>query len=254
MKPQTTSLPTGAKSVQVLAHRGLVSEFVPENTLKAFSDAIAAGADVIETDVQVSKDGVALIFHDTTLLRLAGIKMPIVDFAVAELEEIDIGYGKRIVTLEQALLAFPNTRFNLDIKCEGAIAPTALVIEKLKVHDCVLISSFSESRRLKTLKLLSEPVRTSAGVNKVLKLYLASKLGLTGLFVKIALGSDVLQVPIRKGLLRLDTAKFVQMCKIAKLEIQYWTINSPSEMLRLRELGATGIVTDRCDLAITTLH
>lgn len=254
MKLQATSLPKNSRPVQVLAHRGLVSEFVPENTMKAFSDAIDAGADVIETDVQVSKDGVALIFHDTTLLRLAGIKKPIDDFALAELEEINLGHGKRIVTLEQALLAFPNTRFNLDIKCEGAIAPAASVIEKLNAHDRVLISSFSDSRRLKTLKLLSKPVRTSAGVNKVLKLYLASKLGLSGTFVKIALGSDVLQVPVRKGLLRLDTAKFVQMCKTAKLEIQYWTINSESEMLRLSELGATGIVTDHCDLAIATLH
>ena len=53
--------------VQVLAHRGLVSDTAPENSLKAFADALAIGADVIETDVQCSKDGVAIIFHDDDL-------------------------------------------------------------------------------------------------------------------------------------------------------------------------------------------
>lgn len=254
MKPQTTSLPASPKRIQILAHRGLVSEFVPENTLKAFTDAIEAGADVIETDVQVSNDEVALIFHDATLLRLAGINKQVSQCSLAELDQVDIGHGKRIATLEQALLAFPKTRFNLDIKCEGAIAPTVKTIEKLNAHDRVLISSFSDRRRLKTLALLSKPTRTSAGVSKVLKLYLASKLGLGSWFSKLSADIDVLQVPIRKGLLRLDTARFVKSCTTAGLEIHYWTINSSSEMLRLRDLGASGIVSDRCDLAKATLH
>ena len=74
MKATTTSPLSNLAGVRILAHRGLVSEFVTENTIKAFTDAIAAGADVIETDIQVSKDSVALVFHDADLLRLAGIK------------------------------------------------------------------------------------------------------------------------------------------------------------------------------------
>ena len=79
---------------QVLAHRGLVSEFVPENTLKAFADALHAGADVIETDIQCTKDGVAIIFHDEDLIRLAGIPKKISESTWKEVSVVDIGYGK----------------------------------------------------------------------------------------------------------------------------------------------------------------
>jgi glycerophosphoryl diester phosphodiesterase len=79
---------------QVLAHRGLVSEFVPENTIKAFADALHAGADVIETDIQCTADGVAIVFHDADLKRLAGIPKKVSETSWKEISVIDIGYGK----------------------------------------------------------------------------------------------------------------------------------------------------------------
>lgn len=252
---QTTTSPLRMPGeIQILAHRGLVSEFVPENTIKAFTDAVAAGADVIETDVQVSKDNVALVFHDFNLLRLAGLKKAVSDVTVAELDQIDIGHGERIPTLEQVLVAFPQIKFNLDIKSEKAVAPAVASIEKLKAHHRVLISSFSESRRLKCLSLLSKPVKTSAGVVKVLKLYFASILNARTIFMRLAKGSDALQLPVRRGLIRFDSPRFISFAKLAGLELHYWTVNNGMEMKRLVSLGADGIVTDHCDIAVTTLR
>ena len=240
--------------MRILAHRGLESEFVPENTIKAFSDAIAANADVIETDIQVTSDGVPVIFHDDSLLRMAGISRPVNEFTFAELELIDIGHGKRIPSLEQTLVAFPQTKFNLDIKTDAGVEPTVAVVEKLAVHNRVLISSFSEARRLKTVSLLTLPTRTSAGVSKVLKLYFAHRFGLKFLFRKIAKGSDALQIPTHQGLMRLDSPSFIALAISAGLEVHYWTINDPIEMNRLAAAGATGIVTDHCDIAFQTLR
>lgn len=240
--------------IQILAHRGLVSEFVPENSLSAFANALAAGADVIETDIQASADGVAFIFHDGDLKRLAKINRRFSDCSSEEILEIDIGFGKRIPTLEQALMALPTVQFNLDLKTEHAIEPTIAVIEKLKAHSQVLISSFSESRRLKALSLLKKPVKSSAGTGKVLKLYFASLFGAKALFQRFARGSSAIQVPIKKGLIRFDSPRFISYCKNANLEIHFWTINSPATMKKLVELGADGIVTDHCDLAFTTLR
>lgn len=254
MKATTTSPLSNLADVRILAHRGLVSEFVPENTIKAFTDAIAAGADVIETDIQVSKDSVALVFHDADLLRLAGIKKSVSDLTFAELDQIDIGNGKRIPSLEQVLKAFPAVKFNLDIKSDAAVEATVAVIEKLKAHEQVLISSFSESRRLRSLKLFTKPVRTSAGVKKVLKLYFASKFLSLEVFKRIAAGSDALQIPVQRGPIRLDSPRFVSFAKSAGLELHYWTINEPEEMLRLASIGASGIVSDRCDVAKATLR
>lgn len=239
--------------MRILAHRGLVSEFVPENTTKAFSDALAAGADVIETDIQVTADDVAVVFHDEDLFRLAGLKAQIRDLTFAELELIDIGHGKRVPALEQVLTAFPTEKFNFDIKTDAGVAPTVAVIEKLSAHDRILISSFSEARRKTTLALLSKPCRTSAGVSKVLKLYAASLLRSRYLFKKIASGSDALQIPTHKGLIRLDSPNFIAMAKRANLEVHFWTINTEKEMQRLAALGATGIVTDHCDVAVKAL-
>ena len=240
--------------MRILAHRGLESEFVPENTINAFADAIAAKADVIETDIQVTDDGVPVIFHDESLQRLANINRLVSEITAAELETIDIGHGKRIPTLEQALLAFSTTKFNLDIKTDAGVEPTVALIEKLQVHERVLISSFSEKRRMRAVSMLSKPTRTSAGVSKVLKLYFAYRFGLRKLFQQIASGSDALQIPTHKGLMRLDSPGFIAMAKSANLEVHYWTINDANEMKRLASVGATGIVTDHCDLAATTLR
>jgi glycerophosphoryl diester phosphodiesterase len=246
--------PAKRDHIQILAHRGLASEFVPENSLSAFADAFAAGADIIETDIQASNDGVAFIFHDGDLKRIANKKKNFSECTSQEILEIDIGFGKRIPTLEQALLAFPKVQFNLDIKSDAAIRPTTQVIEKLQAHSKVLVSSFSEKRRLRALDQLSKQVKTSAGTAKVLKLYFCSLLGLRGQFKKIARGSTAIQVPIKRAFLRFNSPSFISNCKNSELEIHFWTINSPTMMKQLADLGADGIVTDHCDLAIATLR
>jgi glycerophosphoryl diester phosphodiesterase len=239
---------------QVLAHRGLVSEFVPENTIKAFADALHSGADVIETDVQCTADGVAIVFHDSDLNRMAGIPKQISETSWKEISVIDIGFGKRIPTLRQALEEFPGARFNLDIKSTGAIEATAKVINELSATNRVLISSFSERRRNQTISKISGHIRTSAGSTKVLLLWLAAAFAVTPLFRHFSKGIDALQVPVQRFGLRFDGKKFINMALQGGIELHYWTINDLREVSRLKKLGATGIVTDHCDLVITALE
>ncbi len=238
---------------QVLAHRGLVSEFVPENTIKAFADALHSGADVIETDVQCSADGVAVIFHDEDLIRLAGIPKKVSEMSWKELSVLDIGFGKRIPTLKQALQEFPNARFNLDVKSLGSINSTAAVVNELGAQQRVLISSFSDSRRKRTLSKISGAIRTSAGSSRVLALWLAAGLGAAPLFRFIARQINAVQVPVKRFGFRFDTKNFVSMSLAVGLEVHYWTINDLTQVFRLMKLGATGIVTDNCDLIIAGL-
>jgi glycerophosphoryl diester phosphodiesterase len=74
----------------IIAHRG-ASALAPENTFAAFQKAIDAGADGIELDVRLSKDGVPVVFHDSTLKRLAKIERSVAEFTAAELNKIDVG-------------------------------------------------------------------------------------------------------------------------------------------------------------------
>lgn len=239
---------------QVLAHRGLASEFVPENTLKAFADALHCGADVIETDVQCTNDGVAIVFHDDDLLRLAGIPKKISGTSWKEIAVVDIGFGKRIPTLEEALSDFPAARFNLDIKSSNAIAPVAEVINKLHAQNRVLISSFSDQRSKQTVELIHGKVRSSAGTLRVLGLWLSFAVGATPLFRALSLGVTALQIPVSRFGLRFDSKRFIRMALACNLEIHFWTINDLTEVERLRHLGATGIVTDCCDLVIDSIR
>jgi glycerophosphoryl diester phosphodiesterase len=238
---------------QVLAHRGLVSEFVPENTLKAFADALHAGAHVIETDVQCTKDGVAIIFHDDDLIRLAGIPKKISESSWKEISVIDIGFGKRIPSLEQALTDFPNARFNLDIKIKSAEAPVAEVVNRLQAQKRVLISSFSDTRSKRTVNSIVGEVRSSAGSWRVLGLWLSFAIGATPLFSLLTRKVSALQIPVSQFGLSFDSKRFIALALANKLEVHFWTINDVALVRKLKSLGATGVVTDNCDLAIAAL-
>lgn len=241
---------------RILAHRGLVDEFGVENTLASFAAASHVGLTHVESDVQATRDGVAVLFHDATLFRFTKSNRKISDFTLAELKTIDIGFGNRIPTLQEALVRFPRLRFNLDIKSANASAPAAAVINELSAHDRVLITSFSESRRRRTIGLLNKPVASSASSQLVLRLYAASMLGLKWLMPKPEILGQIqaLQIPTSQGTLRFDSVKFIAKMHSLGLELHYWTINTDFEMRRLIKLGADGIVTDASELAIATLR
>ena len=109
------------KGPRVFAHRGLSLE-APENTLLAFLKALSAGATHLETDVQVSRDGIAVLSHDPDLVRLVGRNVRVDQLTMAELGRIDLGAGQSFVSLGEALDAFPDARFNIDVKAAGAAA------------------------------------------------------------------------------------------------------------------------------------
>ncbi|MTA08712.1 MAG: glycerophosphodiester phosphodiesterase, partial [Actinobacteria bacterium] len=124
--------------IHVFAHRGLVSDKAAENTLKAFQDALDAGATHLETDVQATKDGVAIVFHDNTLKRVAGIDSDVKDLTFKQIQAVTLPGGP-ILSLQEALEKLPDARFNLDIKRATAIEPTVRAIIAASGQDRVLV-------------------------------------------------------------------------------------------------------------------
>jgi glycerophosphoryl diester phosphodiesterase len=238
---------------RIFAHRGFANNHA-ENTLEAFKSAIFAGATHIESDVQVTKDGFAVLFHDDNLSRVAGLPLKISELTLVRLQGLALTDGGYIPTLEQALKAFPSARFNLDFKVWGALEPAAEVINRLRANNRVLVASFSDRRRVAALKLLQGRVASSAGSSRVFGLYIAYLFGFKALINRLARSVQLLQLPISAGLMRFDNRKFIAAMSKAGLEVHFWTINEPAEMTRLIGLGAHGIVTDRVDLAVNTLR
>jgi glycerophosphoryl diester phosphodiesterase len=238
---------------RVFAHRGSSEAGATENTLDAFKFALEQGVGYVETDVQASSDGVAVLFHDSDLSRLTGIAKPVNQFTLDELRAIPLeASSQRIATLEEALTQFPNARLNLDLKTEDSIAPAIEVIQRLNAQNRVLVSSFSPKRRLRAINALPG-VATSADAVTVLKIWASYTLGMRKRLAKLLSGLDAIQVPLGAGPIRFDSAKFIKTIQGFGTEVHFWTVNTIDEARRLKELGARGIVTDASKLVMTWL-
>lgn len=252
-KPFAYFSPAG---VHVFAHRGFAGESAPENTLAAFERALAAGATHIETDIQATSDGVAMVFHDDDLQRVAGIRGRVGGIGYEQISQIRLG-EQRIPTLLEALERFPEARFNIDIKRANAIEPTVRAILKAKAADRVLVSSFSGRRRRRALRLLASRdaiVATSADATLMLTLYLAARLGAFALFRQFASSIHALQLPEHFMGMQLTHPRLIRFARQSGLKIDYWVINEPTRMKQLVSLGADGIVTDLADVAVAAVR
>ena len=235
----------------MFAHRGLAIE-APENTLLAFAKAVAIGAHYVETDVHGSHDGVAMISHDPTLERVAGRRVRVSQLTAAELRRVDLGHGQGFTSLAEALDAFPETKFNIDVKSRDAVPGTIAAITKAGAQDRVLVSSFDERRRALALRGLPGVVSSASARRFVLAL-LAGKVGFSPALRGSLRGLVAVQVPEKALGLRVTTARMLAALHAANVEMHVWTVNDPARMDALLDLGVDGIVTDRADLALEVL-
>lgn len=236
---------------RLFAHRGLALE-APENTLLAFAAAIGIGATYIETDVHASADGIAMISHDPDLRRVAGRDERVSALTRAALARLDLGEGQHVPTLAEALDAFPETRFNIDVKAASAVQPTVDAILSVGASDRVLVSSFDERRRAAVIRALPGVV-SSASARRVAVALLGDRLRFSPAVRGALRGLVALQVPERALGMQVTTTRFLDRLHRAAIEMHVWTVNDPKRMNQLLDLGVDGIVTDRIDLALAVV-
>ncbi|WP_430868010.1 glycerophosphodiester phosphodiesterase [Demequina aurantiaca] len=234
-----------------LAHRGFSLDGL-ENSMKAFQAAVDLGYRYLETDAHGTRDGVAVALHDATLDRTTDATGAVENRGWDSVKVARIGGIEPVPALEDVLGTWPDVRVNIDVKGESAIEPVAKVIEKTKSHDRVCVGSFSADRRRKTLKLLSRPVASPAGQREAVGWLLGSWLGADP---EITLGEvDALQIPWRRGRVKLLHQRQIDSAHAVGRQIHVWTINDPAEMTELLDLGVDGIVSDRADLLKSVLQ
>ena len=238
-----------------MAHRGFSREGL-ENSMAAFRAAVELGCRYVETDVHTTSDGVLLLFHDSSLDRLTDGIGRISGLSAEEVSRARIRGTEPVPSFDELVAAFPDTRFNLDVKDWHSVRSLAAAIERHGVHDRVLIASFSDRRRRAVLKLLSRRTASSAGiVTNALVVLLGPLLAVPGLgsLVRAVLrralrGVDALQVPVSYKSVPVVTPGLVRRAHELGLFVHVWTVNEPGEMHRLLDLGVDGILTDRADL------
>lgn len=220
------------------AHRGGATS-APENTMAAFADAVELGYRYVETDVQVTSDGVLLAFHDDNLLRTCGVEGRISRMSFSQVSKCRVEGREPIPRLEELLTAWPELRINIDCKSWEALEPLIEVLLDLDVLDRVCLGSFSDSRLRRIRDRLGESVCTSMGPREVARLMVASWTPrLNGP------AGDVAQIPVRQGPIPVVTRRLMEMAKMRDLPVHVWTIDHPDEMHRLLDMGVHGIMTD----------
>ena len=240
-----------AGDVEIIAHRG-ASHDAPENTLESVRLGWAQGADAVEVDVYLSRDGHIVVHHDDTTKKLAGVDRKVVEQTLAELRRLDVGAwkgakwkGVRIPKLDDVLATIPESRrMYVEVKCGPEIVPGLAkafrrsgkkpgqlvlisfnyeVVKQAKATmpgiECFYLSSFKPDEETGKLKPSAKELIGKAKAAK-----------LEGLNVSY------------KG---LANEAFIREVQAAGLELFTWTVNSPAEARRLAKLGINGITTDR---------
>jgi glycerophosphoryl diester phosphodiesterase len=222
------------------AHRGGTSA-APENSLRAFADAVALGYQYLETDVHATSDGTLVAFHDNDLERTCGEKRAIATSTWDDLRSARIDGTDPIPLLDDLLDEFPDARFNIDCKADTALEP---LIAKLRERDClsrVCIGSFSDKRLERVRQEFGATVCTSMGPKEVAKLVARATSHLPISPTDHAL---MAQVPMKQGPLTVTTPRFVDIAHELGIQVHVWTIDDPQDMEKLLDLGVDGIMSD----------
>lgn len=252
--PYFAGLKPGA--IENIAHGGGQGH-APPDTLEALQLADAMGADVLEIDLQLTKDGVLVLHHDDTLDRITDMKGPIAAKTWAELQQADSGYhtvidgqsfrgkGIKIARLEQAFTRFPAKRWVIEIKNDNEAASSRLcqLISQFNETNRVIVASFHDGA-MKTFRKACPKVATAYSSDEVRLFLIASHLRLSR-FVHSP--GVALQIPTHAAGFDLTDPHFIATAKSRGLKVQYWTINERKEMRDLIARGADGIMTDYVD-------
>jgi len=217
------------------AHRGGASD-VPENTMPAFQHAVDNGYRYVETDVQLTNDGVLVAFHDNDLKRTCGRDARISELPWSEVRAALVDGKAPIPLLEDMLGEWPELRVNIDCKSDAAVDALVATLQRCDALDRVSVGAFSDSRIRRLRALLGPKVCSALGPVETARLRF-------GLPVRAA--GNAAQVPVRQGPLTVVTRGFVERAHRLGIHVHVWTIDDPNEIHRLLDLGVDGIMTDR---------
>ncbi len=189
----------------------------------------------LETDVQLTRDGVLVAFHDANLSRTCDVDQDISELTVAELSRQRISGLEPVPLLSDLLEELPEALFNIDAKSDASVQPLIDFLRRTDVLHRVCIGSFSH-RRLRTIRrALGDQVCTSASPLEVA----AWMVG------KDAPGPSCVQIPLKQFGLGVASERRIERSSRKGLPVHVWTIDDPNDMQRVIDLGVHGIMTDQ---------
>jgi glycerophosphoryl diester phosphodiesterase len=257
MRP--TRFDTIAAVAIVYAHRG-GAKLRPENTLLAFDHGVALGADGLEFDVRLSRDGVVVVHHDETLDRTTNARGPLAALTADELARLDAGYhfasqsshpfrGRAggVPRLDEVLKRYPSTALIIELKLnEPALAERTIdIVRAADAVERVSLGSFG-TRVLRAARAYEPSIRTGSSREE-------TRLALYRSWVRWPVRHppySEYQVPELAGTTRVVSPRFVRDAHAASLQVKVWTVDDADDMRRLLSWGVDAVISDRPDVAV----
>lgn len=238
----------------LFGHRG-ASAKAPENTLAAFELAVAAGADVLELDVHLSRDGVVVVHHDASVDRTTNGNGDVKSFTFSELRALDAGYrfvdaaggygfrgrGCQIPRLADVLAAFPGRGFNIEVKqAEPPMVRAVLeVLERAGTSDVVLAAA--DDGIMRAIEAAEPGVALGMSSAECWRFWWQAMLGRT----PREFAGRCLQVPpYHYGVLPVTSRRVVRAAHEAGLEVHVWTVNDARAAAHWLARGVDGVMSD----------
>ncbi|MFO7836560.1 MAG: glycerophosphodiester phosphodiesterase family protein [Candidatus Thorarchaeota archaeon] len=213
----------------VVGHRGAPNH-APENTLKGYAAAWKLGADMVELDVQETRDGSLICIHDYDLGRTTSGNGKVAESSLANIRELDAGEGEKVPLLSEALdLAKGDFALDIEIKTEGIEDRALDLVKEHDMIESVIFSSFSENA-VSSLRNLSD----KAAIGLIVK-----SSGYETVDCATELGMDFI-APLFYQL----TEDSVSYAHEAGLGVYPWTVNDEDYMKQMLDWNTDGIISD----------
>lgn len=234
----------------VVGHRGNAAH-APENTIEAFRQGLAAGAECVELDVHLSADGVAVVIHDPTLDRTTDLTGAVAELPLARIREADAGArfsrdgrtfpyrgrGLRVPTFEELLGELPDVPLLIEIKTSRASREVRRLIERHGAESRCIVESF-DARAIDAFRGSRIAIgASSADVKHLLTRVLTRR-------PARALPYGFMCIPRWMRGVRLPIASLVRVTRPAGCLVHVWTVNDPAIAGNLWRAGVRGIISD----------
>jgi len=207
----------------VIAHRGGAG-LAQENSLAAFGLASALGLRYLETDIRVTRDGHLVCFHDETLGRVTSATGLVRSKSLQELRALRINGIESIPSFDEALDAFPEQFFSVDLKDEAAIEPLVKSLRRRGVAERVCIAGAWDGWLAHVRREVPE-VTTALGWRSLTALVSCARTGLRP--PKALATAPFAHVPIKLGRVPILVERLVAMSHDIGVRVVAWTVDEP---------------------------
>ncbi len=234
----------------VIGHRGAAA-YAPENTLTSFRKALDLGADALELDVRLTRDGRVVVHHDPDLDRCSNGRGPVHRLSAAELNELDAGYhfvdedgqlpfrgtGVRVPLLGQVIAEFPGVPLLIEVKERQVAGPLAELLENSGAAARSIVAG-ADWRALTSFR--QPPFTLGASERDIARLFFG--------YARPDPRCRSYAVPFRHHRLRIPSRRLVTAAHRRGATVHVWTVDDTRNAWEVWQAGGNGIVTNRPDV------